>query len=68
MTETTEQTRTCSNCMWWEHIEEIVSQRLGSCHGGPPSVTIVSGPNYRQWPVTEELEWCGSFRMKEPGQ
>ena len=65
MTETTEQTRKCSNCMWWvSGIEGIAifapnGSPLGICRGAAPSPS---------WPSTTADDWCGSFRMKEPGQ
>lgn len=61
MTPHSEQTRKCSNCMWWEPWDS----RFGDCHGSPPTGTTQGG---RIWPQTREHDWCGSFRMKEPGQ
>ena len=63
---TNHQTRKCGNCMWWSHIEGIVSEQLGGCRGAPPHVN--DHDNYARWPVTGENDWCGAFRMKEPGQ
>ena len=62
MTETTEQTRKCSNCMWWE--SPINDWHKGICRGAPPTM----GTHDFVWPVTTGIDWCGSFRMKEPGQ
>lgn len=57
----TNQSRKCSNCMWWD----AVAINHGACKGGPPQVD----PNSRRsilWPMTSDRDWCGSFRMKEP--
>lgn len=61
MTETTEQSRKCSNCMWWaDHSDR------GECRGAPP--IIFADDRSGRWPTTYAYQWCGSFRMKEPGQ
>ena len=64
MTETTEQTRKCFNCMWWE-TPDREANNLGVCKGSPPSLL---GDGTVGWPITFRQQWCGSFRMKEPGQ
>jgi hypothetical protein len=60
MTPHPEQTRKCSNCMWWKPIITVRGEQ-GECVGGPPFRDF-------QWPLTSSANWCGSFRMKEPGQ
>lgn len=74
MTTHPEQSRKCCNCMWWEHIEDIVTESLGKCRGAPPQPPPNGGSfgfpldGYCLWPVSRGEDWCGSFRMKEPGQ
>lgn len=63
MTDTPEQTRKCSNCMWW--IADC--NAWGECRGGPPTPRFAP-QEVGQWPWTMQNDWCGSFRMKEPGQ
>lgn len=63
MTETTEQSRKCSNCMWWDALDFTLER--GFCHGAPPLRSANGGAD---WPQTRCRDWCGSFRMKEPGQ
>lgn len=58
--------RKCANCMWWVRIDGIVSERVGGCYGAPPQVGLHD--NYARWPVTNESNWCGAFRMKEPSE
>ena len=64
MTPTPEQTRKCSNCMWWElwelYSDGFTEGAVGVCRGAPPTSNI--------FPHTRADDWCGSFRMKEPGQ
>lgn len=66
LTEPPEQTRKCSNCMWWDR-EGVVR---GLCKAAPPSVTRndCRGNLEPLWPKTRDRDWCGSFRIKEPGQ
>jgi len=68
MTDTPEQTRKCSNCMWWD--DEPPRPGLGMCRGAPPQFVYLAGrPDPEpHWPTTAYNDWCGSFRMKEPGQ
>jgi|694.fasta_scaffold86090_1 hypothetical protein len=65
MTDTPEQSRKCSNCMWM-HRSPGLSDDEGECRAGPPErVEYARG---HAWPWTYSDAWCGSFRMKEPGQ
>lgn len=58
-------TRKCSNCMWWD--ERRFLPGVGRCKGAPPSALNEPHP-VAVWPQTMADDWCGSFRMKEPGQ
>lgn len=53
--------RKCSNCMWWQKGEN----KWGVCRGGPPHMG--QGYQIARWPWTANDDWCGSFRMKDPG-
>ena len=64
MTDTPEQTRKCSNCMWWD--ENPLVPDLGECRGAPPHPSPDGYGHF--FPKTDWDDWCGSFRMKEPGQ
>lgn len=64
MTPTPEQTRKCSNCMWWKR-DGGESCVVGLCFGAPPVRSTCGGAGRA---VTHASDWCGSFRMKEPGQ
>ncbi len=56
-------TRACRNCQWWDRGASLTGPALiGTCRGGPPSVT---DRNTCHWPVTEDTDWCGAFRMAE---
>ena len=56
-------TRACKNCQWWDRGASLTGPALiGTCRGGPPSVTE---RNTCHWPVTEDSDWCGAFRIAE---
>jgi len=57
MTPHPEQTRKCSNCMWWWNSVE--GARNGECRGSPPIADYT-------WRRSRDIDWCSSFRMKEP--
>jgi hypothetical protein len=65
MTLTPEQTRKCSNCMWWAAKYRHLAT-AAECRGSPPHPA--PGVNGYAWPTVGPDLWCGSFRMKEPGQ
>jgi hypothetical protein len=72
VSDTPEQSRKCSNCMWWvEHGPWVRwGEARGQCRAGPP-ITAPNSPTedeHVHWPMTHATNWCGSFRMKEPGQ
>jgi hypothetical protein len=66
MTDTPEQSRKCSNCMWWVLPINDGYGMLGQCRGAPPNAR--EDGRLGVWPSTYGTGFCGSFRMKEPGQ
>ena len=57
--------RACRNCMWWVELGGD-QDGVGDCRALPPQIVVYSddGEDCR-WPVTNDEEWCGAFRMTE---
>lgn len=47
------QKETCTNCHFWESVEDEDGHILGECRRFPPS--------YQGWPMTDARKWCGEF-------
>lgn len=63
-----ESTRKCSNCMWWTGKVVGKVAYSGNCKASPPTPVYDGDRPTTVWPRTQHDDWCGSFRMREPGQ
>lgn len=63
MTQTTEQTRKCSNCMWW--VTEMERAPSANCTALPP-MPVYSDRLVFVVPRVDADHACSLFRMKEP--
>lgn len=53
----------CDRCYFWERSKETNRARRGDCRVEPPAaVNGVMG----HWPVTNEDEWCGRWKVTHP--
>jgi hypothetical protein len=43
----------CSQCRWWQEVQDEDGTRLGLCRRQPPA--------YEGWPVTQPQDWCGEY-------
>jgi len=53
----------CGRCQFWKQtsVGDQYNKPRGHCRAKPP---IVTAPNegFREWPVTENSDWCGEWR------
>ena len=60
---------TCKGCHYWKQTSsgDEYNKPRGNCRIKPPCVTA---PNegFREWPITEDADWCGEWRAVAKGK
>ena len=53
----------CDRCRWWLHTEAHDDDR-GDCRRYPPVLKDIDG--LADWIETDQIDFCGEFRPRDP--
>lgn len=52
---------TCKNCLYWNFLKN----KTGECRKRSPLPSDVPGVTSNGWRITEEISWCGEFKIND---
>jgi len=60
----------CKNCLWWDHQHERLKNEnipstYGFCRKHKPAIVGSKGWHWGAWPLVDENDFCGEFRLDE---